>query len=130
MCNLLIYIFGRVKETIYIKTCKIKAHRSTCKIHKLVNRLHANYKNCVLQNQCCIYKTIPQIHTTVAKKPNPKSSTYITMISHSCTGGYIDVGPINSILESNCLSITSRNVRIVALGTKLHTLCLNRICSL
>lgn len=70
---LLIFIFGRVKETIYIKTFKTKVHRSTCKIHKLIDWLHANYKTCVLQNQCCIYKTILQIHSVVAKKPNPQN---------------------------------------------------------
>lgn len=55
---LLIYIFGRVKETIYIKTCKIKAHRSTCKIHKLVDRLHANYKNCITKSVLYIQNNI------------------------------------------------------------------------
>jgi len=50
----LIHIFGRVKERIYIKPFKIQVHQSTCKIHKLVDRLHASYKNCALQNQCCV----------------------------------------------------------------------------
>lgn len=40
-----------------------------------MDRLHANHQNRILQNQCCTYKTIPQIHFVVEKTKLNKTTT-------------------------------------------------------